>query len=100
MLDLRVLVTTNATELVLDDAVVRKGRLCRRMAVGRFSAAQAGRVLRRLLPEHRSTGRTFRGPTTLTDVYGRARALGWKPTTEAPPMPEAVPQLVKGKRGR
>lgn len=48
VLDLRVLATTNAAKVDIDAALLRPGRLCTRIHIGRLSNEQAQRVLDRL----------------------------------------------------
>jgi hypothetical protein len=79
LLDVRVLITTNAPEIKMDKAVVRKGRLCRRVNVGRLSAVQATSVLRRLVPDVKEE---FTALATLSDVYDGARERGWHPPAD------------------
>jgi hypothetical protein len=77
MLDIRLLVTTNAKRLEMDPAVEREGRLCRRIDVGRLAPVQANEVLRRLVP---GAADEIAEPTTLARIYRRGRERGWKPT--------------------
>jgi energy-coupling factor transporter ATP-binding protein EcfA2 len=90
LLDIRLLVTTNAKKLEMDAAVEREGRLCRRLDVGRLDGAQADRVLGRLVPGTTS----FREPVTLARVYAKARELGWKPD-DAPIEPDEIDEIAE-----
>src|SRR6202012_5820336 len=48
MMDLRIVCTTNADIEDLDEAVMRPGRLCRRIEVGKLDHVQAETVYKRL----------------------------------------------------
>jgi hypothetical protein len=85
MLDLRIIATTNAQELHMEEALVRKGRLSRMLEVGPLDPKTAQKIFTRLCP-----GKNFpvqlNGSTnpkdfkvTLADVYGLARDNGWAP---------------------
>lgn len=76
VLDLRIIATTNAREIEMDPAIKRPGRLCKYASVGPLPPADAAQVLYRL------TGKKVaqeEKPTTLAEVYLKARGLGWKP---------------------
>ena len=51
MLDLRIIATTNAKKLELEEALTRKGRISKDMEVGPLDAATAHGVYNRLLPD-------------------------------------------------
>ncbi|MGO9837684.1 MAG: ATP-binding protein [Polyangiaceae bacterium] len=69
--DIRVLATTNAKVTEVDSAILRPGRLCRRIEVPRLEPAHATNVLRGLLgAEPRAV---FSKPVTLAEVYAAAR---------------------------
>lgn len=78
-LKLRIVATTNAGHLEddseLDPALLRPGRLCRRIHVGALAPERASAVHERL------TGKstTFTKPMTVAEVYRLARDAGWKP---------------------
>lgn len=73
MLDLRIVVTTNATADDMDPAVKRPGRLCRRVDVGHLTREHSQEVYKRL------TEKTikFSDKMTLAEVYRAARDGGW-----------------------
>ncbi len=78
MMDLRIVCTTNADIDDLDEAVMRPGRLCRRIEVGKLDHVQAAAVYKRLggLQE----GLYTRGNLyTLGQVYQDARGSGGAP---------------------
>lgn len=77
VLDVRVVLTTNAQKVEMDPATMRKGRLCRHVEVGGVSVPQAQEILQRLVPGKDS----YFGESNikLSDIYSRARELGWTP---------------------
>lgn len=85
MLDLRIIATTNAQELHMEEALVRKGRLSRMLEVGPLDPLTAQKVFSRLCPEKKfpveingsTNPKDFK--VTLADVYGLARDNGWAP---------------------
>jgi hypothetical protein len=78
MMDLRIVCTTNADVEDLDEAVMRHGRLCRRIEVGKLDHVQAQVVYKRLggLQEGLYTKGNF---YTLGEVYYAARGSGGAP---------------------
>jgi ATP-dependent 26S proteasome regulatory subunit len=82
LVDLRIVATTNAERDDLDPAVVRPGRLCRRVSMGYLPPDLYEKVYKRL------TGKRWRKlvPTkhTLADVYRVARDEGWRPAAKPP----------------
>lgn len=85
MLDLRIIATTNAQELHMEEALTRKGRLSKMLEVGPLDPLTAQKRFSSLCP-----GKKFpveiNGSTnpkdfkiTLADVYGLARDNGWAP---------------------
>jgi hypothetical protein len=75
ILDIRLIVTTNAKKVQMDPAISRPGRLCKYMEVGALDPIQAGQVLHRLTGQYDS----YQEPQTLASIYHTARQLGWKP---------------------
>ncbi len=91
LLDLRILATTNASELEMDPAVIRSGRLSQRMTVGELAAKHANKVLSRLVGKKASK---FKQPTILADVYKEAKGNGWTPDVlSEEEATEDVPEL-------
>jgi ATP-dependent 26S proteasome regulatory subunit len=81
VLDVRIIATTNASELQMDSATRRPGRMCRYMNVGAVQPQQAESIL------HRLTGK-YQRPVkaqTLAQIYSFARELGWTPPPKVPP---------------
>lgn len=70
-LNLRVVCTTNASMDQMDEAIVRSGRLCRRVEIGKIDEVQANSIYQRLTG---STDKPFkRGSYKLADVYKTAK---------------------------
>lgn len=81
MLDVRIIATTNAKAEDLDDAIVRPGRLCRRLDLGELDGEQAKRVYLRLTDKELKCHKADK--FTLAEIYRLARQDGWKPAPEA-----------------
>lgn len=82
LLDLRMIATTNAKKLEIEPAILRPGRLSKRIEVGPLDHSTALGVYQRLLPESRvpyELSKDMGKKMTLAEVYGLARANGWKP---------------------
>ena len=85
MLDLRIIATTNAQELHMEEALTRKGRLSKMLEVGPLDPMTAQKRFRALCPDARfpveingsTNPKDFK--VTLADVYGLARDNGWAP---------------------
>lgn len=80
-LDLRVILTTNAKHVDIDSAVVRPGRLCRRIHVEPLPSTAARAVLESLIGAPSEPPPQSR--LTLADVYALARKLGWSGRSHA-----------------
>lgn len=79
ILDVRIVLTTNAKKLDMDKAALRDGRLCRHVVVGEMSAERATSLLRKLVGDD---GAAYKAPRVLASVYADARGLGWKPAAD------------------
>lgn len=82
LLDLRMIATTNAKKLEIEPAILRPGRLSKRIEVGPLTHTTALGVYQRLMPESRlpeELSRDMGKKMTLAEVYGLARTNGWKP---------------------
>lgn len=70
MTETRIIVTTNARKVEIDKALLRRGRLCEHVAVGKLSAETAENIFVRL------TGKEMENkdnkPMTLAEAYGKA----------------------------
>jgi len=76
VMDFRLIVTTNARKLDMDEAIMRPGRLHRHVLVDKLSPERAAECLASLVP---GTPTTFSKPMSLAEVYRKAREEGWKP---------------------
>lgn len=89
ILDVRILATTNAKTLEMDEATRRPGRLCRYIEVGKLDQKTAQAALTRLV------GRPVQAEgMSLAEVYSKARALGWKPPPKQPEKPELRKEIL------
>lgn len=87
LLDLRIIATTNAKKLEMEAAILRPGRLSKRLEVGPLDLDTARGVFRRLLPDVKfpeilrlkDGGRLVPFKMTLAEAYSLARKSGWKP---------------------
>lgn len=93
LFDIRIIATTNAKQTDMDAAVIRAGRLSKRVAVTRLAYADANRIFGRLLPgktlprivEEEELSMKPRSKVldwSLAEVYRTARDHGWEPTVE------------------
>lgn len=90
MLDLRIVATTNATKIDFEPAILRNGRLSKRIEVNLLSAKEANNLLFHLFSDkfnlkskkqynQRVKNFVFEKPIVLADIYAKARKLGWAP---------------------
>ncbi len=79
VLNVRVVITTNAHEMKMDRAAIRPGRLCKHVHVGALTGAEARSVLVRLVGPDKAEGKLGSQDVTLASVYAMARDLGWSP---------------------
>ena len=80
-LDIRILATTNARHVEIDPAILRPGRLCRRIEVPSLDAHHATELLATMVGRPRPA---FAKATTLAEVYSAARQ------SEHPPLDEPI----------
>lgn len=76
LMDIRIVATTNAKKLEIDSAVIRKGRLSKRIEVGTLTFETATNVYKSLLPNTNIVGKITTG-MSLAEVYCLAREDGW-----------------------
>jgi len=91
VLDIRILVTTNAEKLQMDPATRRPGRLCRYLSVEALDPQLATKALQRL------TGTKvppYDEPTTIAEVYLKARGMGWSPEEIVPARPNIRNEIL------
>jgi hypothetical protein len=87
LLDLRIIATTNAKKLEMEAAILRPGRLSKRLEVGALDVETAKSVFRRLLPDIKFPKELIVYPgtkdfkMTLAEAYSLARKHGWEPKT-------------------
>lgn len=87
LLDVRIVATTNADELKMEQAIMRPGRLSKMLDVDHLDPLTAQQIFRRLLPDvafpveiNGSTNpKDFK--VTLAEVYSMARKNGWTPAS-------------------
>lgn len=81
LVDVRIIATTNAEISDMDPAIIRPGRLCRRISTRPFIPQEANKIRQRLLgDETKHPGcNSVRSSATLADVYRAARKDGWTP---------------------
>jgi len=85
LLDLRLIATTNAKKLEIEPAILRAGRLSKRLDVGPLSQKDAIRTYKSLFPnEHLESDKLpkillDKQSMILADIYSLARENGWKP---------------------
>lgn len=95
LLDLRIVATTNAKKLEIEGAILRDGRLSRRLEVGPLDLARAKSRFLELCP-----GKNFddvvppsrdkdKQKLTIAQVYSLARKSGWLPEARAPKTPSS-----------
>jgi len=102
LLDIRIVATTNAKSADMDEAIMRPGRLSRRIEVGGLSYDEANSIYQRLVGKKKLTlpsgdGRTIgfesqkKSKTyTLADIYKEARDNGWEPKSK-----DVKPKIIK-----
>lgn len=92
VLDIRIIATTNATKLEIDQATQRPGRLCRHTIVGQLDVDTASKALQRLVQDGKPW--RFREPRTIAEVYQEARKRGWRPQEIVPARMQERPELL------
>ncbi len=84
LLDLRIVATTNAKEIHMEEAIMRPGRLSKLLEVGVLDLETAKSIFNRLCPKKKKlpdalnvNSMSFK--MTLAEIYALARKYGWKP---------------------
>lgn len=93
LFDIRIVATTNAKKAEMDSAIMRAGRLSKRIEVGKLNYDEASVIFDRLLPgvvmpkvldpeeeQHSMKPRGGDSKYSLAEVYKAARDAGWIPT--------------------
>lgn len=104
LFDIRIIATTNAKQEEIDEAILRAGRLSRRISIDRLNYENANKIYQRLLPgqdltktaveEERGMRPTKRvADYSLAEIYRSARDHGWIPADGK--EPEAESNLVE-----
>ena len=79
LLDLRIIATTNASKLEIEEAILRPGRLSQRIEVGLLSPKEAISLYKKLVPKKSIS---FNEHKSLAEIYSLARKDGWKPSAK------------------
>ncbi len=81
MLDLRIIATTNAKKLEMEGALLRPGRLSKRIEVAPLKSVKARELLSKLCPDLNSEKLVslIKADAMLAEVYSIARKNGWVP---------------------
>lgn len=77
LLDIRIVATTNANKLEMEEAMMRPGRLSKRIEVSYLSYTEAVNVFNQLVPNVECTLSVK--DHSLAEVYEAARKSGWEP---------------------
>lgn len=93
LFDIRIVATTNARKAEMDPAIIRAGRLSKRIEVLPMNYDEANGIFQRLLPtatlpriveesshSMRPTNSSKKSGYTLAEIYKAARDHGWEPT--------------------
>ena len=83
LLDLRIVATTNAKKIEIEPAILRPGRLSKRVEVNALDAVTACKIYKHLLPESEANLDSKFPPFakfSLAHIYFVAREDGWIPT--------------------
>jgi len=82
-LDLRIVATTNAQGLQMEEAIMRPGRLSKHIEVGVLDRGTATGIFKRLCPKKKTLPKVLTEGSdfkmTLAEAYALARKNGWKP---------------------
>lgn len=95
LFDIRIVATTNARKAEMDPAIIRAGRLSKRIEVLPMNYDEASNIFQRLLPgktlprlveeaahSMRPTNSSKKAGYTLAEVYKAARDHGWEPASK------------------
>jgi SpoVK/Ycf46/Vps4 family AAA+-type ATPase len=99
LLDIRIVATTNAEELKMDEAITRDGRLSRLIKADLLDRETACNIFKRLCPNKATPIELIGGDhfkMTLAQVYKLARKNGWKPDPRKAKTTKASNQEIKG----
>lgn len=80
LLDIRIIATTNAKKFEMDSAILRPGRLSKRLEVGLLNSVSSKKIFSSLLPGVDFPAELNSGDNvSLATVYSLARQSGWIP---------------------
>lgn len=77
--DIRILASTNAKRMEIDEAILRPGRLSRHIHFDKIPMDQANKIYKRLTGKELVLNATKDKPFALAEIYMLARDDGWKP---------------------
>jgi SpoVK/Ycf46/Vps4 family AAA+-type ATPase len=77
--DIRVICTTNARSEDIEEAILRPGRLCRRIHIGELTKARGMAIFKRLTGKDLDLSGRRDSTISLAEVYRLARQDGWEP---------------------
>lgn len=101
LFDIRIIATTNAKQEEIDEAILRAGRLSRRISIDRLNYDAANKIYQRLLPdqnlkktgaadeEHSMRPAKKTATYSLAEIYRAARDNGWIPADGKEPKEES-----------
>jgi len=82
LIDIKIIISTNANIKDMDEAIMRPGRLCKQIHVSALDSEQANRVYQRIINDSSKTLEHRKVGYTLAEIYHRANNLN-NPTTIA-----------------
>ncbi len=101
LLDIRIIATTNAKKVEMDEAMLRDGRMSFHLEVGKLSFPEANAVYKRLLgKDDEELSMPDFGPVLLATVYKEAKRKGYrKDTAKKGKARSNLPKNMKRKIG-
>ncbi len=91
MIDIKLIISSNAEIKDMDEAIMRPGRLCKRIHIGALDMDQANKVYQRILEDSSKTLEHRKHGYTLAEIYHQANNLN-------NPMVRTAPQSSQEKR--
>jgi len=82
IIDIKMIISTNAEIKEMDQAIMRPGRLCRNIHVGMLPHEQAQNVYRRLMKQD-DAKLEYRNYYTLAEIYDMVNNVGFVPTKQS-----------------
>jgi hypothetical protein len=88
LIDIKMIISTNADIQDMDGAIMRPGRLCKRINIEALSSEQANRVYQRILKDDKAVLEHRKEGYTLAEIYHRANnTTNPTPETDSSYMP-------------